>query len=227
MPNPTRSHGRSLAVIAGALALATSLTIAGIARAGGGDPPDPAPKVQVTETTAGARITLIGDWTDRWYTVWRGPAVSGSYEPVIGQQTLCTGECFAIDPVARAGRTYWYRFDLTTPEGAPVSYGPFQVTIPDRPLAVRLLPNPGAGATRIELSVPGSLRDAPVRVQARLFDVQGRLVRTLHDGPVARGVTTVAWDGRGDDGRALGAGVYLVRVHSPLGTTVTRALRVH
>ena len=74
--------------------------------------------------------------------------------------------------------------------------------------------------------MPGRYRDPAVQVQARLYDLQGRLVRTLHQGALSRGVTSMPWDGRGDDGTMLGAGIYLARVTSPLGSGVSRVLRV-
>ena len=74
--------------------------------------------------------------------------------------------------------------------------------------------------------MPGSLRAAPVAARVRLYDLQGRVLRTLHEGDLARGVTRVAWDGRDAAGRDVGAGLYLLRLETPLGSTVTRVLRV-
>jgi flagellar hook capping protein FlgD len=204
---------RSLALTAAALALGAALAVAD-------------PTVRVIESPIGVRVLLTGDWANHWYTVWRGDAYAGGFDPLASQATLCTGECFAIDLEAVAGRTYWYRFDLLNPDGTLSRYGPFAVTIPDHPLGMRFVPNPGHGPTRVELSVPGGWRDAAVRVQARLYDLQGRLVRTLHEGALPRGVTGVAWDGRADDGTMLGAGIYLARLSSPLGSSVSRVLRV-
>ncbi len=49
-------------------------------------------------------------------------------------------------------------------------------------------------------------------VQLRVFDLQGRLVRTLLDGDYAAGRHTVQWNGRDDLGRVASAGVYLARL---------------
>jgi hypothetical protein len=68
-------------------------------------------------------------------------------------------------------------------------------------------PNPFRGGTDLVFDVP---RAGPVQVE--VFDVAGRLVRTLQDGSVAAGRHGVSWDGRAADGSAVAGGVYLVRL---------------
>ena len=172
------------------------------------------------------RVTLDGSYAGSYYQVWRSGELIGQYDPLAPQFTLCTGDCFLTDREVIPGRTYYYRFDLQPPGGGMVSYGPYAVTVPDTPLGARAWPNPSSGRTRIELSVPGSTRrDAPVQADARLIDLQGRTVRILYSGTLTRGVTPVAWDGRGDAGQQLGAGIYFVRLTTPLGVSMTRIVR--
>ena len=47
-----------------------------------------------------------------------------------------------------------------------------------------------------------------------VYDVGGRLVRALADGAQTAGRKSVRWDGRDDQGRALPAGMYLVRMQA-------------
>ena len=172
------------------------------------------------------RVTLDGSYAGAYYQVWRSGELVGQYNPIANQFTLCTGDCFLTDQEAIPGRTYYYRFDLQPRTGGFVSYGPYAVTIPDTPLGARVWPNPSIGKARIELSVPGSSRhDAPLPVEARLIDLQGRTVRLLYSGTLVRGLTSVAWDGRGVAGQQLGAGVYFVRLKTPLGVSTTRIVR--
>ena len=49
-------------------------------------------------------------------------------------------------------------------------------------------------------------------VQVRVYDIAGRLVRTLADRDFAAGEHTLVWDGTDDRGRDLGRGVYFTRV---------------
>ncbi len=57
--------------------------------------------------------------------------------------------------------------------------------------------------------------DLPAATPARLsiFDVQGRKVRTVVDGPLSAGRTISVWDGRGDAGQVVGSGVYFARLN--------------
>ena len=172
------------------------------------------------------RVTLDGSYAGSYYQVWRSGELVGQYNPLAAQYTLCTGDCFLTDLEAIPGKTYYYRFDLQTPAGGLVSYGPYAVPVPNTPLAARVRPNPSNDRAQIELSLPGSTRrDAPLSAEARLIDLQGRTVRVLYSGPLVRGVTSVAWDGRGEAGQQLRAGIYFLRLTTPLGSSTTRIVR--
>jgi flagellar hook assembly protein FlgD len=49
-------------------------------------------------------------------------------------------------------------------------------------------------------------------VELRIYDLAGRLVRTLVDGPRAAGVNQVTWDGTDARGRAVASGTYYARL---------------
>ncbi len=73
-------------------------------------------------------------------------------------------------------------------------------------------PNPFNPSTRIQFE----LRGAGARgVSLCLFDVRGRLVRTLVDAPLGPGFHAVAWTGNDDQGRAAPSGVYVARLRGP------------
>jgi hypothetical protein len=63
------------------------------------------------------------------------------------------------------------------------------------------------GAGRLEYSIA-----ATSRVTLKLYDLQGRVVRTLVDQDAAPGTFSAQWDGRGDDGARMGRGVYFARL---------------
>ena len=52
-------------------------------------------------------------------------------------------------------------------------------------------------------------------VTLRVFDLQGRPVRTLVDEVAEAGNHTVRWDGRNEKGAALSAGVYFYKIATP------------
>ena len=78
-----------------------------------------------------------------------------------------------------------------------------------------------SGARRRE-SWPSRCR-APAPRRLRVFDVAGRLVRTLVAGDRPAGEGTAAWDGRDEAGREAPDGVYFCRLESA-GGSVTRKL---
>ena len=60
------------------------------------------------------------------------------------------------------------------------------------------------------------------RVSLRVYDVQGRAVRTLVDQDAAPGTFRATWDGRDDGGAATGRGIYFVRFTADGRTIDTR-----
>jgi hypothetical protein len=72
------------------------------------------------------------------------------------------------------------------------------------------VPNPARGGTRIAFSLPES---APVSLQ--VFDVAGRLVRTLTERRMEPGTHSVGWDALDRAGRPVPAGVYYYRLATP------------
>jgi hypothetical protein len=66
--------------------------------------------------------------------------------------------------------------------------------------------NPGSGS-RLEFTLPSA-----ARVTLSVFDVQGRMVRTLIDQDAAAGPFAVQWDGRDDGGTRLDRGIYFARL---------------
>ena len=70
-------------------------------------------------------------------------------------------------------------------------------------------PNPFGVETALGFSLPaGSL------VRLEVFDASGRRVRTLVNGWIEAGAHAVRWDGSGDAGARLGAGVYFCRLEA-------------
>jgi hypothetical protein len=72
----------------------------------------------------------------------------------------------------------------------------------------RPMPNPFTNGMRMAYAV-GS---GNARVSIRVFDIAGRAVRTLFEGPQAAGRYLVSWDGRNDDGQRLQGSIYFVHV---------------
>ena len=143
-------------------------------------------------------------WLERDTTAVFGAGTSGSL--VTGTSTTEIG----LPP-----DTYYYRVtavDDASNESAPsdtVSVTLEETGIEEVQVASLsfIRPNPFRSETGIRYTVPtgGST------VTIRLYDIRGRLVRTLVDRPRSGGAYETVWDGRDDSGRRLSAGVYFCR----------------
>ena len=207
---------RSIPLTLAALALGTTLALA-------------SPEVRVQATDGVARIELTGSYPRSRYTVYRGLDPGGAFQPVSQIDVLCIGSCFVEDPEVSAGATYWYRFDFTQPDGSRASYGPYAVTIPAilaRRVGARVVPNPVRGTAGIEIYLAGGANAEPVRAEVRLYDLQGRMLKLLHAGPLGSGLNRMSWDGTDTAGRLTGPGAYFVTVRTPLGDARARLVRV-
>ncbi len=73
-------------------------------------------------------------------------------------------------------------------------------------------PNPFNPSTSIRLHVP--VVDGSSNLQLDVYDIQGRKVRTLHNGAISAGWHTLVWDGRDSSGRTQSSGLYFMRAKS-------------
>ena len=75
------------------------------------------------------------------------------------------------------------------------------------------VPNPFRSSTSIRFVLPEA-----ANVSLRVFDVQGRLVRTLVAGPQSPGEHGATWDGRNTSGGHVAAGTYFYLLRTPTST---------
>ena len=107
-------------------------------------------------------------------------------------------------------------FTLSTPSVTAV---PGEPGVEEGALGVVALGN-GLGGSEIRFRV-----DLPSTMEAEvsLHDIAGRRVRGLHSGSLPGGGATITWDRKDDGGRALGAGIYIVRLDTALGSRHAKA----
>jgi len=78
-------------------------------------------------------------------------------------------------------------------------------------------PNPFNSETAIRFDLPGG---CGVRID--IFDVTGRLVKTLADGPYPAGYHSAVWDGTNSTGVTVSSGIYFYRIRTnPMNSTST------
>lgn len=85
---------------------------------------------------------------------------------------------------------------------------------------LRNYPNPFNPLTRISFRLE---RDA--QASLRVYDVQGRLIRTIVEGYLAAGPRTVEWDGTDERGLPVSSGTYYLRLQGG-GTYVSRTINL-
>jgi len=138
-----------------------------------------------------------GAWTQMSYDI---SAVADHQETVYLRWTMGTTDGswqfsgWNIDDVE-----IWGLVDGSTP-------GP---DVPAYTLSVGNYPNPFNPLTRVEFTL-----EKAGHAQMEVFDLQGRLVRTLVSRTLTEGPHQVIWDGHTQDGRRAGSGVYFARLRS-------------
>jgi len=70
-------------------------------------------------------------------------------------------------------------------------------------------PNPSGSKVTIRYALPQA-----TRVSLKVYDVNGRMVKTLEDAEQTGGVHSIHWNGSDDRGRALSSGVYFARLEA-------------
>lgn len=124
---------------------------------------------------------------------------------------LASGELAAIrvagggDAPARPRLAFARVNERTVREAPPVS-------APRATAFARPFPNPASGPVRLALAIARSEDGEAADVQ--VLDVTGRTVRQLAKGALAVGEHAWVWDQRGDDGRSVPPGIYLVRART-------------
>lgn len=151
------------------------------------------------------------------------PSASLTGPPVRLLVTLGTAAGGADDGglAIRAIRAATSDGEMMTVEGATTELNVPAFSVSPAPAILPARPNPFVSETEISFALPNA-----ARASLRLFDVHGRLVRTLHEGAATAGVHRIRWDGRDDRGRNAGVGIYFVRFTSGAVSLTERILRL-
>lgn len=170
-----------------------------------GDPFTSEPMKHLRVTAAGASVDYTYDASVAWFWDMHWELATWSFTANSNSTTL---EFYSLD--AGDYGPAIDSVDVTVLSDLGVDGGP----LADFALSP-ISPNPSSGPARVDYTVP---REAPVRVS--VFDVAGREVAVLADGPHRPGRYGVRWDGNGARG---GAGLYFIRLQAP-GRSLTQRL---
>jgi flagellar hook assembly protein FlgD len=93
--------------------------------------------------------------------------------------------------------------------------------LPKRMEIQGLSPNPFTQSTTITLALPQRALSHLV-----VYDVTGRVVRTLVNGVLEAGIHPIPWNGRSDAGTSVATGVYFAKLESGGLTSARRIVRI-
>jgi hypothetical protein len=128
-------------------------------------------------------------------------------------------ENFVEPPVPDLPNPFYYDFVLRDGSIDPDFVFPTGIRNPVPSTAVvfgeKVFPNPFNPGAQIQFRL-----NAGTDVRVAVYDVRGRMVRILVDGPLAADLHVLRWDGRSDDGSLLPSGVYVFRIDAG-GTEVS------
>ncbi|MBN2566237.1 MAG: T9SS type A sorting domain-containing protein [Candidatus Eisenbacteria bacterium] len=150
-----------------------------------------------------------------WGAAWIDEIMAGDHLEHVGT----SDDTAFSDGSLMNGVTYYYKvsvvdtFGAEGPVSAAVSVVPGSVGVDESPVesgraaSLRLSrPNPFSSGTILSFTVP----DPACQVEIIVYDVAGRVVRTLVDDWVTGGSQSVRWDGRTDRGADAASGVYFL-----------------
>ena len=177
-------------------------------------------------------LAELGEWTQRRMDYAAGgiratlapgqrtitlTATRAAIVPVTG---LCTAaaehygnQCISHVSLA-AGQTVVLSLDAPVAD-APDTPGAAQVAIQ------AATPNPFRSSITISLALPSAAAS-----HLAIYDLEGRVVRTLVSRVLEAGASPITWDGRADDGTPVAGGVYFARLRSGTQAAVRRIVLV-
>jgi hypothetical protein len=150
---------------------------------------------------------------------------SGTFE-VIATTDVETMEY--TDVLPQPGSVYRYFIVAQYPFG--VSARSNEVATDEEPTSIEIIeperfvlrqnyPNPFNPVTNISFSLPQK-----ERVLLKIYDIKGRLVKTLLDDYMSTGNHTVQWNGLNDRNRSVSSGVYFYRIEAGKHSEVRKAV---
>ncbi len=151
--------------------------------------------------------------------------LEGTEQNLVGYWSMNEGNGAAIGDGTASGNDGSIRGALWT-QGRPVDTTPAHEPGPRHGLPARLVlyaqhPNPCCGTAFIGFELPMT-----ARVSLRVYDIAGRMVRSLVEETVFAGRHHVVWDGTDQAGAEVSPGVYLYRMDAAGRTASRRGVMV-
>lgn len=143
------------------------------------------------------------------YRLYRAELDSDEYSR-ISEYTLAVTDFTDYD--VKPETDYKYKLGLEMPDGKEITIGPLSLTSSKDVGSIVLYANSGPWFEHAEICfyIPQNVSSARLKV----YDITGKLVKTLVDGPLDAGEHSVTWPGTDERGRKVSAGVYFYILES-------------
>ncbi|MBS4035733.1 MAG: DUF3160 domain-containing protein [Ignavibacterium sp.] len=158
---------------------------------------------------------IVTDDPDGILTAYVGPMMS-YYEYRTEDYLRLTDEEWNDSYLQSALRPEWVNIYLADSSGNTRGYGPSLITsveidyknstIPQSQILISNYPNPFNASTIITFTIPYDLTNS--LVELNIFDVQGRLIKSIINEQMPAGNYLVRWEGDNDKGAIITSGVY-------------------
>ncbi|MGB3477661.1 MAG: S8 family serine peptidase [bacterium] len=129
------------------------------------------------------------------YSVYQGDRRMN--EQVITANKFSASDNATLKPVIKGGYETVFGSHGSRLSITPISY------------AFSIYPNPFAKQTRVDYAIP-----KPTSVEVKIYDVTGKLVKTLMNKKLEPGYYQIDWYGKDNIGRKVAAGVYFIRMNA-------------
>ena len=127
-----------------------------------------------------------------------------------------------VDVGVEPGTRYEYQLVVHELDGGTIMSQRAGVSVPGLEFVLRSIsPNPFTTHTTVSFSLP-----AQRSVVLSVYDVSGRRVASVFSGEKSAGDHTLNWNGVGDDGNTVSAGIYFVRLDAGKETLTRKILMV-
>ncbi len=132
------------------------------------------------------------------------------------------------DQNINSNHTYWYKLISHDLDGSKQTFGPISVTtqtddnnleqsagnIPQKFNLYQNFPNPFNNSTEIPFDLP-QVSDGTINVQLSIYDLNGRLIKTLVNEALPSGSYQLRWDGKNQNGAIVPTGIYIYQLITP------------
>lgn len=135
----------------------------------------------------------------------------GEWTDLPGDALECADLSFTyLDDSVEPDESYIYRVEFETEGSRTLLFQTEAIETPAMPLSLEQnVPNPFNPSTEISYYLPGA-----VDVRLEIYDLSGRRVAQLVDGPQPKGWHVARWDGADTGNRSVASGVYFYRLRA-------------